>query len=143
MDKGQSNDLQKVDDISSESKGTITVPAGNVSSSTHDGIPMWQQEKLGGRCCCCCCDHRTGVMIMALMSFVTSVTYFPLGYDSGLDYVSILAGMTIGPSICGFLGALDYSLWFIGIDLLRLIGKWDAFPAPSPPPPEQRHAESI
>ena len=56
-----------------EAPGGVAVAAAPAATTTLGEVPMYQQEKKGGKCFGCCCDYRRAVIILSIISIVLGI----------------------------------------------------------------------
>jgi len=113
-----------------ESTPVVAIPAGNAPSS----VPMWQQEKLGGKCCGCCCDYRRAVIIIAILSLISAALSGILSqrvFGSAGGFLEGDRNARIGlilfgviTSIASLIGALKFNIFLVGFNVVGYLGKY-------------------
>ncbi len=135
------NSAERSHGLCAPASSTMTIPAGDTSSS----VPMWQQEKQGAKCCGCCCDYRRAVIAVAIISICVGIgtvmlliaaasmpAYATSNIDDdqvleilndGLSYQAILSAIFLVTAICALVGALKFNIWLVSVNLVWYIGK--------------------
>jgi hypothetical protein len=112
------------------------------------GLAIHDQEKQGQKCLGCCCDMRRAVIIISIMylSFSTISLVFLLGFESlrmatkdafdddvlletiehGYFVQSIFVGIGVVASMCSLVGAIQYNIYLVAINIVWLITEYIA-----------------
>ncbi|KAG7350696.1 hypothetical protein IV203_010056 [Nitzschia inconspicua] len=112
-----------------------TPGAAPATFSSHQGLPMHQQEKQGSKCCGSCCDMRRAVIIIAIIFICATVLTLILEVTAaavpGFNNVDddqveeiltsnttrniIVSAISLVMAIVALLGARFYNIWMLGL----------------------------
>jgi len=97
---------------------TIEIDHPSFSNSSGN-IPIWQQEKQGGKYCCCCCDYRRAVIVTSILAIISNVFSLLSGEATVVVFFLGTAG-----SFSGLMGALRFDIRLVALQLIQMLGMY-------------------